>query len=139
MSQKTSIALTDDTPTTPVVRTFYPAKKDDDLYTWHNRAAGIVVGYDALSIQTRLPSKTSKATVISIKLVTPVLEQTSASTSTGIQPAPTVAYNCIGKLELVLPDRSTAQNRKDLLAMLRDLIDESLVTDNVVSLDPTYF
>jgi len=77
--------------------------------------------------------------VVSVKLVTPILEQTSPSTSTGIQPAPTVAYNCIGKLELVLPDRSTIQNRKDLLAMMRDLIDEALITESVESLDPTYF
>jgi len=138
MSQKTSITLTD-AATTPVARVFYPAKKDADIYTYHNRASGIVVGYDALSIQSRLPSKTSKATVVSVKLVTPILEQTSPSTSTGIQPAPTVAYNCIGKLELVLPDRSTTQNRKDLLAMMRDLIDEALITESVESLDPTYF
>lgn len=139
MSQKTSIVLTDNTPTTPVNRTFAPAKKENNLYTYHNRASGIVVGYDQLSIQQRLPTKQSKATTVTMKLVTPVLEQTSASTATGIQPAPTVAYSMIGKLEFVLPERSTLQNRKDLLAMLRDLIDEALTTESVENLDPTYF
>lgn len=138
MSQKTSITLTD-AESTPVARVFYPAVKDSNLYTWHNRASGVVVGYDALSIQTKLPTKSSQATVVSYKLVTPILEQTSPSTSTGIQPKPTVAYNCIGKIELVLPDRSVLQDRKNMLSMLRDLIDEALVTEAVETLDPTYF
>lgn len=139
MSQKTSISLTDNTPTTPVVRVFSPAQKDGSLYTYHNRAGGIVAGYDQLSVQTRLPSKSSKATVVSLKLVTPILEQTSASTSTGIQPAPTVAFNNIAKLEFVLHERSSLQHRKDILAMARDAIDEALMTEMVENYDATYF
>lgn len=139
MSQKTSITLTDGA-TTPVARVFNPAiKSADGVYVYHNRAGGIVVGYDALSVKTQQPSKTSKATVVSLKLVTPILEQTSPSTSTGIQPAPMLAYNLIGKMEFVLPDRSTQQDRKNLLTMMRDLIDEALITESVESLDPTYF
>lgn len=138
MSQKTSIVLTD-AESTPVNRTFLPASKDGNLYTYHNRASGIVVGYDVLTVQQRMPSKSSKATVVSFKLTTPKLEQTSASTSTGIQPAPTVAYNCIGKLEFVLHERSTLQDRKNLLAMMRDLIDEALTAEGVENYDATYF
>lgn len=113
--------------------------KDGNLYTYHNRAGGIVAGYDSFSVQSRLPSKSSKATVVTFKLVSPILEQTSASTSTGIQPAPTVAFNDIFKMEFVLHERSSQQNRKDLLAMARDLIDEALVTECVESYDATYF
>jgi hypothetical protein len=139
MSQKTSIVLTDATPVTPVNRTFAPAKKEENLYTYHNRAGGIVAGYDALSFQAKLPSKTSKATTLTFKVQAPILEQTSASTSTGIQPAPTVAFNDIFKMEFVLHERSSTQNRKDLLAMARDLIDEALVTECVENYDFTYF
>lgn len=139
MSQKTSILLTDAASPTPIVRTFAPARKEGDLYTYHNRASGIVVGYDALTIQTRLPSKTSKATVVSFKLTTPILEQTSASTATGIQPAPIVAYNNIGKFEFVMHERSSLQDRKNLLAMCRDAIDEAFLTECVENYDATYF
>lgn len=138
MSQKTSIVLTD-AASTPVNRTFGPAKQDGILYTYHNRASGIMAGYDALSVQTKLPGNGSRATTVSYKLSLPTLEQTSASTATGIQPAPTVAYTCTGKLEFVMPERSTLQNRKDLLSMMRDLINEALVTEAVQDLDPTYF
>lgn len=132
-----NVSLTD-AAATPLVRVFNPTKRDGELVTYHNRASGIVVGFDALSIQSRAANKTTKATKLTYKLVTPILEQTSPSTSTGIQPAPTVAYNLIGTLEFVLPERSALQDRKDLLAMLRDLIDESIVTAAVENYDFPY-
>jgi len=138
MSQKTSIVLTDGAAT-PVNHTFLPAKQDGILYTYHDRSSGIMAGYGVLTAQSKLPGNGSRATTVSYKLSLPTLEQTSASTATGIQPAPTVAYTCTGKLEFVMPDRSTLQNRKDLLTMMRDLIDEALVTESVQDLDPTYF
>lgn len=139
MSQVTSIVLTDDTPVTPVNRTFNPAKQDGDVYRYDNRANGIVAGYDSLTTSMRLPTKALKSTKIVLRLSTPILEATSPSTSTGIQPAPTVAYVVAGELVFNLPERSSAQNRKDLLKMMRDLIDESLVTDAVVDYNQTYF
>jgi hypothetical protein len=137
MSQVTAITLTDGAAT-PLNRVFSFARQDGQLYTYQNRASGIMAGYDTLTAQTKLPGNGSRATVVSLKLVTPILEQTSPSTATGIQPAPTVAYNCIGKLEFVLTERSTLQNRKDLLTMMRDLIDEAIVTSNVQDLDPIW-
>jgi hypothetical protein len=139
MAQQTAITLTDATPTTPVNRVFNPAKKDGDVYRWDYRGTGIVVGYDNLTITTRLPSKTSKATKVQLRLTCPVLEQTSPSTATGIQPAPTVAYNSVVDITFVLPERSVLQDRKNVLAMVRDLIDESLVTAAVENYDAPYF
>lgn len=135
MAAITSITLTDATPVTPVNRVFAPTKKEADVFTYHNRASGIVVGFDALTIQTRASTKITKATKVTIKLVLPILEQTSPSTSTGIQPAPTLAYNLLANLELVLPDRCTTQNRKDLLAMARDCLSELVVTQAVQDYD----
>jgi hypothetical protein len=130
-----SISLTD-AAATPLVRVFSPTrKKDGELFTYHNRSSGIVVGFDAFSIQTRQADKTTKATKVTLKLVTPILEQTSPSTTTGIQPAPTVAYNLLASVELVLPDRSSLQNRKDLLAMIRDALSETVVTQAVHDYD----
>jgi hypothetical protein len=139
MSQKTSVILTDATPTTPVNRTFSPAKKDGDLYRYDNRASGIVAAYDQLTLTSRLPGKQAKSTKVSYRLSLPILEATSPSTSTGIQPAPTVAYVNTVDITFVLHERSNLQNRKDLLAMARDLVGEGLVTEAVENLDPTYF
>jgi len=138
MAQLTAITLTD-AASTPVNRAFNPAKRDGDVYRWDYRGSGIVAAYDQLTISTRLPSKAAKATKVTMRLTCPSMEQTSASTATGIQPAPTVAYTSVGEITLVLPERSNLQDRKNLLAMLRDLIDESLTTAVVENYDAPYF
>lgn len=138
MSQKTSVVLTD-AASTPVNRTFGPAKKDGDAYRWDYRGGGIGAGFDRLTINTRLPTKALKATKVSLKLETPILEVTSPSTTTGIQPAPTVSHTPLFEMHFVLPEKASLQERKNLLAMARDLIDEALVTESVENLDPTYF
>lgn len=138
MSQITAITLTDG-EAVPVPRVFKPAKKDGGLYEYHNRANGIAVGYDRLLVEHRMPSRQLKSTKTSYKLVLPTLEQTSASTASGIQPAPSKAYENLAKLEFVTAERSTKQERKNLLTMARDLINELIVAETVEDLDPPYF
>jgi hypothetical protein len=138
MAAKTAISLTDG-EATPIVRVFNPAKKEGDVYRWDNRASGIVANYDQLNISTRLPTKTAKATKVTMRLVMPIMEQTSPSTSTGIQPAPTVAYVLGGEIVFNLPERSDQLDRRNLLTMMRDLIDEQLTTDVVENYDFPYF
>lgn len=138
MSQISTITLTDGA-TTPVNRSFGPAKKDGDTYQYHYRGGGVGAGFDRLTISTRHPTKALKATKVSLKLETPILEVTSPSTSTGIQPAPTVSHTPLAQLEFVLPEKASKQERKNLLTMTRDLIDELLVTQAVEDLDPVFF
>jgi len=139
MAQQTIINLTDGAPT-PVVRAFKPARRlGETAFEYHNRASGIAVGYDKLVIEHRQPTRQLKSTKVSYKLSIPTLEQTSASTSTGIQPAPQKAYEHLVKLEFTNPERGTAQERKNALYMARDLIDEQLAADAVIDLDPTFF
>jgi hypothetical protein len=138
MAQQLAITLTDGA-TTPVNRVFNPAKQDGDVYRWDYRGGGIVAGYGQLTISTRLPSKNAKTTKVQVKLVNPILEVTSPSTSTGIQPAPTVAYNNTLDLTFTLHERSALQERKDLLTMARDLLNESLMTAAVQDYDAPYF
>jgi len=138
LAQQLAITLTD-AASTPVNRVFAPAKRDADVYRWDYRGTGIIAAYDQLTISTRLPSKSSKATKVTMRLACPTMEQTSASTATGIQPAPTVAYTSIGEITLVLPERSNLQDRKNILAMMRDLIGEALTTAVVETYDAPIF
>jgi len=62
----------------------------------------------------------------------PILEVTSPSTSSGIQPAPTKAYDCFVNVDFVNPERSTAQNRKDLVTLLRNSLAAGGVIDTCV-------
>lgn len=138
MAVRGNIVLTD-AAATPVNHTYYPVQiGSDQLIRWQDRTQAIYIGQNRLTVSQRMATKTSKATKLSWKLETPVLEVTSPSTSTGIQPAPTVAYTLLANVELVLPDRCTLQERKDLLSMLRDLVGEAIVTSQVQDLDLIY-
>lgn len=81
---------------------------------WVNRAGGIPIGYPTLTMSLRPPTKASRISKVTVKLVVPTLEQTSPSTATGIQPAPTKAYDCTFIGEFMLPERSTLAERKAL-------------------------
>lgn len=135
MAIRANVTLTD-AAGTPVNHVFKPAQSGNDgLIIWRDSNEAIFAGQAVLSVSQRLASRNSKATKVAWKLVTPVLEQTSPSTSTGIQPAPTVAYSPIATIEFVIPDRASLQERKDLLAMIRDLCAEAIVTSQVQDIE----
>lgn len=137
MAIRGNITLTD-AAGTPVNRVYFPTQSGDGLINWQDRTQAIFVGQNRLTVSQRLANKQTKTNKLSWKLETPILEQTSPSTATGIQPAPTVAYTPLATLEFVLPDRMSLQERKDLLAQMRDLIDEAIVTNQVHDLDLIY-
>lgn len=78
---------------------------------WVDRSSGIQIGYPSLTVSSRAPTKTSRVTRIIAKYVSPTMEITSPATSTGIQPAPTKAYDAICNVEFVLPERMTLAER----------------------------
>lgn len=132
------IVLTDG-ESTPVARTFAPVRKDKDNTVWYeNRSTGIRIGFDWLAITPRLSTRETKATKLTFKLALPTLEVTSPSTASGIQPAPTVAYTHIGEISLIMPDRGTSQERKNLAVMLSDLLGETVVRNMIENYDLSY-
>lgn len=88
---------------------------------WVDRAGGIAIGYPALTMSVRPPTKASRVYKVTAKLVLPTLEQTSASTASGIQPAPTKAYDCTCVMEFMLPERSTLLERETLFSRVASL------------------
>jgi len=66
------------------------------------------------------------------------LEQTSASTATGIQPAPTKAYDTFGYIDFVMHERSTLAERKDAIAYLRNALAHAVVTSAIESFEAIY-
>lgn len=122
---------------TPVAKTFNPAAVMSELVRYQDRSSGIVLGFPEISIGNRLPTKDSSYKVTA-KIKIPVLEQTSASTATGIQPAPTLAYTMLGTIELVMPARSTLQNRKDLFAFVKNFLANATVQTAVESFELPY-
>ena len=129
-----------DGATTPVAHIFAPAGISGNVASLADRSGGIPVGYFTLDISLRPPSSQSleKMYLATFRIKTPILEQTSASTATGIQPAPTVGYTPIAELKFWLPERSSLQNRKDLRLFVKNLLADAVVTAVVDNLESVY-
>jgi hypothetical protein len=124
---------------TPVNHTFNPVNIDQaGIAKWADRSGGIALGYPVVSFSLRAPSKTSRNYKVTAKVVTPVLEVTSPSTSTGIQPAPTKAYDLICNIDMTLPERSTLAQRNDLLAYAKNVLANAVLTAAVQSFESVY-
>nr|QDH90053.1 MAG: hypothetical protein H1BulkLitter5446_000002 [Leviviridae sp.] len=104
---------------------------------WCDRSGGIAIGYPAFSLSVRPPTKTSRVYKVTAKLVLPTLEQTSPSTATGIQPAPTKAYDCMCVMEFMLPERSTLTERNALLSHVRSLFATTIQASDGAPSDST--
>jgi hypothetical protein len=109
-------------------------KNPAGITSWVDRSGGIAIGFPRLTLQVRPPIKASRVHKVSARLTLPTLEQTSASTMTGIQPAPTLAYNCMGVMEFMLPERSTLAERTKLFSQMQSLL---LQLINATDADPT--
>jgi len=133
-------ALTlNDGATTPVAHTFNPVNIDNaGVARWADRIGGIAIGFPIVSVSLRQPTSGSRSFKLAIKVVVPTLEITSPSTGTGIQPAPTKAYDCLFSGEMVLPERSTLQQRKDLLAFVKNFMANAVITAAVENFESVY-
>jgi len=126
---------------TPANHTFSPVNIDQvGVAKWADRSSGIALGFPVLSFSMKTPSvKGARNYRAMIKVALPVLEVTSPSTSTGIQPAPTKAYDLLASVEFVLPERSTLAQRNDLLAYVKNfLANTTVVPPAVQSFESVY-
>jgi hypothetical protein len=132
---------------TPVAHTFNPSGPDKNgVNYFYDRSGGIAVGFPSVSIDLREPrpvqaggaSLASRLYRATVKVVYPVLEVTSPTTGTGIQPAPTKSYDMTVRMEFLLPERSTLQNRKDILAFAKNILANANVTSLVQDLESIY-
>lgn len=136
-----------DGQTTPVAHTFNPAGADKNGANFlFDRSSGIAIGFGKVGLSLREPlparngteSKASRVFKAVISVDIPTLESTSAATGTGIAPAPTKAYATVVRMEFLLPERSTLQNRKDILAYARNILANANVTALVQDLESLY-
>lgn len=110
---------------TPVAHTFNPSE-DGEVDLFEDKSGGIAIGYPMIMVRFRRPtapqsgaaSGANRVYRIQLNISWPVLEVTSASTGTGIQPAPTVAYVLRNNQEWLIPERSALADRKDLRAIV---------------------
>jgi hypothetical protein len=113
---------------TPVNRSFGSTQSSPDLTVWKDYAtnSGYPVGAGVASLSVK--ENASGTVRVLGKLVLPTLETVSGDTDLGFTPAPSKAFEVIGDFEMVFPNRSSLQNRKDLKAMLIDFMGDAIVT-----------
>jgi hypothetical protein len=134
MSVQANLVL-DDGQTTPVAKTFSPRGADLKLATWRDTTAGISIGMPVITLSNKESPGNNGAYRVEARVQIPVLETISGDAG-GYIPAPRVAYTMFGKVELVAPQRSTVQNRKDLRAFVANLLAHAVMTETLVNFDP---
>jgi len=128
-----------DAQATPVAHSFAPVTIDaQGVARFADRSGGIALGFPVLSMSLRNPTRDSRNYKLTARVVVPTLEVTSPSTSTGIQPAPTKAYDCLANIEIILPERSTLQERKNVQAYVKNLFSNAAFTAMVESFETIY-
>lgn len=136
-----------DGATAPVAHTFKPIMLDaNGIAHYADQISGVPIGYARVTVNvkqapaTLAPGSNAKSTVnrVRFKVEVPVLEVTSPSTGSGIQPAPTVAYTTMASLEFVIPTRTAELDRKHILAYAKNLLSNALATDLVVNMEAVY-
>lgn len=148
MPQLANVVINDG-QATPVAHTFSPVRIDEKgVASLFDRSGGIAIGFPRLAISIKEPINPVKAGVASdavkrnykcvITIDVPTLESTSAATGTGIAPAPTVAYVHAARLELLLPERGSLANRNDLLAYVRNALNDTTIKSIVQNLEAFY-
>lgn len=131
MAQRASITLTD-AATTPVNHVYSPVGENGkDVLAWVDRTQSVFLGQNRLTVFQRPADKKTQATKVTWKLEVPILAQASGGTSSGYIAEPKVSHTLLAKIEFVMPAKSVLQERKDMLAQVRDLLNETIVSNQV--------
>jgi hypothetical protein len=127
---------------TPVAHTFAPAKTQADMALLEDRGAGVYIGFNKLAFMLKRPNGDSNVAnrnlKLNVRIETPKLEVVSNSTISGIAPAATVAYRPFVEMGFVFPERCILQDRKDLLAYVKNLCSSSFMVDAVEKYELPY-
>lgn len=138
MPQMATIVLKDAFPGTPNSHYFDPSFIRGDTSEWTDRSPVVTAGYRRLTAKFRPGTLANSGYKLTLRLVDPTLAVTAPSTSTGIQPNPTVAYSNFVELTVGTANAANAQTKKDLVAYLQSLVFEPQFVDWVEKSSGTY-
>lgn len=143
MPQASNMILNDG-QTTPVAHTFNYVPYPNGISAFEDRAGGIMVGYNKITMgMTRPRPNVSAKTVanrfvnITLKVDRPTLESLGTADS-GFTPPPTKAYSNLCEIRFSFPERSTLAERKDVLAYAKNLLANAFTTALVENYETPY-
>lgn len=136
MASATTITLFDGLAT-PVGHAFSPAKTAADMAMFEDRAIGVYVGYNRLTVTLTRPSGPSvdgqnRNLKLSYLLETPKLEVPGTAAASGYVSPAKVAYRPKAEIVFTFPERCTLQDRKDLRNFVANLIGSSGITADAI-------
>lgn len=115
---------------TPVAHTFDPVTTDGSLAQLANRSATTPKGFETLRVEVKAPANGQAAYRLLIGSNDPV-----EATVNGVQ---TVVRNCSADIRLNFSPDSTAQERKNLLKMMSNLLAHATIVSCADKLEPIY-
>lgn len=139
MSAIASIAIVDG-QSTPVTHTYNPIQSiDPATYCRNGDTAVPVVGQERILLSLKMGAQASEAiSRAKVTLRIPVLETPSGGSSSGYVAPPKVAYYMQATIDLFLPNRSTAAQRKDLRVLMANLLNNAQVVSLVDTMERPY-
>lgn len=134
MGQIANIVIADGA-STPVNHTFNPVTRGVNLAIYKDKAPGITVAYPSIEMSDRWQKNADGSYKVNWKLSVPTLATTAPTTSTGIQPAPTVGYTCWATGTFTVPNQASLADKKNIYALAKNFLALALMKDIVESQD----
>jgi phosphoribosylformylglycinamidine (FGAM) synthase PurS component len=128
MPQNTAITIKDGA-TTPADHVFSPTSILANLAQWNERgSSGSLVGQPTITWSVRAPTKQSATYKVTGKLSVP--KAVTVTDSTG-KTVTSVDYTNLASLDVVLHERSSKQERKDLRVMMSNLLINAVIAATI--------
>lgn len=118
----------------PVAHTFIARGASEKLAIYRETASGIPIGWPTVTVSLSEQSGSGGKTIVDWRIALPIQEVISGSDG-GYTPVPKVAYTVWGNGQFNLPNRCTLQNRKDILAYVKNFLALSVMTAAVQDLE----
>jgi hypothetical protein len=128
----------DDGQATPVSHTFNPIQTVPPLWKENGDATVPVIGQNVVTVRLKDAAGSSGINRLTIAMAVPVLETPTGGSSAGYTAPPQVAYTLRGKVEFLLPNRSTAEQRKDLRRMFTNSLGVTNIFQAIDNLERPY-
>lgn len=119
-----------DAESTPVAHVFSPVTTDGALAKLANRAADTPAGFETLSIEVRSPVSATAAYRVIIKGNFPTEATADGQT--------VIDHNSSFELAINFSQKSTSQERKNLAAMISNLLANATLVSVVENVEPIY-
>lgn len=130
--------VVNDSAATPVAHTYVPVTNQNDLTVWReNAAAGSLAGQPSIRLTSKLNPQASGMSRMRFTVDLPA-ESALGTSDQGYKAIPKVDYICRATVEFILPNRSSAAQRKDLRVRLQNLMANALVVDAVDNVAPPF-